>query len=125
ALSISGGTGSYSFVWSNGNTTATATGLTAGNYPFTVTDNAGCSVNGMAVVDADFCCTLAISAEVTNGSCNLDNALITVNITSDGTAPYTYSLNNGTGQASNIFNNLSAGNYSVTARDINGCEHTV
>lgn len=38
-----------------------------------------------------------------------------------GTASYTFSLNGGAFQASNIFSNLAEGNYSVTARDVNGC----
>ena len=39
-----GGTGSYSFLWNNGQTTATATGLKAGFWWVTVTDGAGCKV---------------------------------------------------------------------------------
>ena len=38
-----GGWGDYSYLWSNGQTTAVATGLTAGTYTVTVTDAQGCS----------------------------------------------------------------------------------
>jgi uncharacterized membrane protein len=40
---------------------------------------------------------------------------------SGGTGPYTFSLNAGTYQASNIFSGLVAGSYIVNAKDANGC----
>jgi hypothetical protein len=40
--SSTGGAGSYWFNWSNGDTTATTSGLSAGIYSCIVTDSAGC-----------------------------------------------------------------------------------
>ncbi|HNS13001.1 MAG TPA: T9SS type A sorting domain-containing protein, partial [Bacteroidia bacterium] len=40
---VSGGVPSYSYLWSNSQTTATATGLTPGTYTLTVTDANGCT----------------------------------------------------------------------------------
>jgi hypothetical protein len=42
ALSINGGTGALSYLWSNGQTTSSITGLGAGQYSCTVTDANGC-----------------------------------------------------------------------------------
>src|SRR5690606_5478207 len=44
-VSVTGGTAPYNYLWSNGATTATATGLIAGNYVVTVTDANGCTVS--------------------------------------------------------------------------------
>ncbi|TVZ27339.1 putative secreted protein (Por secretion system target) [Gillisia sp. Hel_I_86] len=43
---LSSGTGTYSYLWSDGQTTQTATGLSKGGYSVIVTDEAGCSVTG-------------------------------------------------------------------------------
>lgn len=47
------------------------------------------------------------------------NGSITVTATPNGS--YTYSINNGTYQSSNIFNNLAAGTYTIMAKNADGC----
>jgi hypothetical protein len=46
----SGGTSPYTYAWSNGQATQTATGLAAGNYTVTVTDANGCTGTASATV---------------------------------------------------------------------------
>ena len=46
-----GGQSPYTYLWSDGQTTQTATGLLPGTYDVTVTDNNGCSSTGTIVVD--------------------------------------------------------------------------
>lgn len=41
-----GGQSPYTYLWSNGNTSATATNLIGGTYTVTVTDGLGCTING-------------------------------------------------------------------------------
>ncbi|MPM06372.1 hypothetical protein SDC9_52671 [bioreactor metagenome] len=42
--SVAGGLAPYTYAWSSGDTTATATGLITGNYGVTVTDSLGCTI---------------------------------------------------------------------------------
>ncbi|MEL6275417.1 MAG: SprB repeat-containing protein, partial [Bacteroidota bacterium] len=48
--SISGGTGPFSYNWSNGGTTQTITGLSSGTYSVTVTDHNGCTGTGSVTI---------------------------------------------------------------------------
>ena len=66
---ISGGTGSYSYLWNNGQTTNPAINLIPSQYSVTVTDSVGCIVNSSSVnITPD---SLYISSiAVTNVSCN-------------------------------------------------------
>ena len=45
-----GGTAPYSYLWSNGQNTQTATGLTATNYTVTVTDAHGCVTHAFVFI---------------------------------------------------------------------------
>jgi len=57
------------------------------------------------------------SSELLVSSCNnTANGSVTVTATG-GIAPYTYSIDGGTFQASGIFNNISAGNHTIQVRD--------
>ncbi|MCB0395514.1 MAG: SprB repeat-containing protein, partial [Flavobacteriales bacterium] len=116
--SPAGGTTPYSYLWNNGQTNATATGLCAGAYSVTVTDANGCTINGGSGIAQPTAFTGSItgSSNVTcGGSCN-GSATIAV---SGGTASYTYLWNDG--QTTPTATGLCAGNYTVTSTDANGC----
>ncbi len=55
SVSASGGTSNYSYSWSNGGTTASISGLSAGTYTVTVTDANGCTATCSAIVNAASC----------------------------------------------------------------------
>ena len=60
----------------------------------------------------------SISLDITNSSCEKSNdGSVTINA-SNGTPPYTYSLNNVTYGASNMYIGLSPGNYTAYVKDI-------
>ncbi len=117
-VSVSGGTPPYTYNWSNGQTGATGTGLSAGNYTVTVMDASGCTDDILVVITEPP--VLDVSAGTTVGA-TCDNATdgeVSVTV-SGGTPPYTYSWSNGATTSS--ISNLSAGAYSVTVTDANGC----
>ena len=111
------GTAPYSFAWSNGATTEDISGLVAGLYTVTVTDNGGCSYEYTTQIFENP--AIVVGKTVTSASCfgNQDgSALLAV---SGGVGPYTYVWSNGGTDFS--ASNLAAGNYSVTITDNVGC----
>ncbi len=120
----------------NGTPTPTATFCWAptpadiGSHQFVVTvqDNA-CPIRGVSsygyIVNVIHAAPPVLNAPtITNVSCNGgSDGSITVNA-AGGTPPYQYSLNGGAYQGGAVFSGLSAGTYTVTVRDANGCTAT-
>ena len=118
-VDVTGGTTPYSYLWSNGQTSATAVGLADGNYTVTVTDAGGCTVEDIPVTIGGANAVLAVTGTTTDLTCNGDNSgAIDIAVTG-GTAPYSYVWSNGL--SSEDISNLPAGDYSVTVTDANGC----
>ena len=116
----SGGTSPYTYIWSNGGTTATITGLGAGTYNATVTDANGCTATASATVGS--LSGITASASSTDESCSGANNGTATASGSGGTSPYTYIWSNGGITA--IISGLGAGTYNVTVTDANGCTAT-
>ena len=122
SVSASGGTTAYSYLWSNGATTAQISGLAAGTYTLTVTDANGCTENTFSATITQPQAALALSGTVTQVKCFQGNdGAIDANV-SGGTAPYQYQWNSG--QATEDLAALSAGNYVLAVTDANGCTAT-
>ena len=90
----------------------------AGMHQFIVSDNSGLKDTVIITLHEP----KAIALSVTSGVITSLNGTtsMTINCTG-GTSPYSFSLNGGAFQSSNIFSNLPAGNYTVNAKDINNC----
>ncbi len=123
SVSVTGGTGAYTYSWSPaGGTAATASGLAAGTYTVTVTDANGCMATRSFTITQPTA-LVANAASQTNVSCNGgSNGSATVNV-SGGTAGYTYSWSPSGGTAATA-NGLAPGTYTATATDANGCTVT-
>jgi len=118
----SGGVPAYTYSWSpSGGSNLTATGLTAGSYTITVTDNHGCTATaGVAITQPTI---LNVSANTTaNVFCNGGNTGSASSSVSGGTTPYTYLWSNSLTTTS--ISSLSAGTYTLTVHDNNGCTGT-
>jgi hypothetical protein len=120
-VSPTGGTPSYSFIWSNGRTTASNAGIAAGTYTVTVTDANACTKTQSVTITQPSALIASISSQ-TNVACNGGtNGAATVS-PSGGTAPYTYQWSNGRTTASNA--GIASGTYTVTVTDANACTKT-
>ena len=92
-LAVSGGTPPYSSLWSDGQTGISRNGLSAGTYNYTITDGAGCQINGSVIINAPV--QLQAAYTVNNASCygNLDGEIF-LNV-SGGTSPFQINWSNG------------------------------
>ncbi len=117
-----GGTLPYSYSWSSGGNAATETGLSAGTYTVTITDNLGCTATASVTITEPTLLTAAIGAS-TNVSCFTGNDGQATVVAGGGTPPYSYAWTNG-GTTPTI-TNLVAGTYCVTVTDALSCTATV
>lgn len=118
AATISGGTAPFTYSWfPSGNNAPTITGVPAGIYTCTITDNTGCTAVQSTTVNS--LSSILVSVNYTNPTCAEEqNGSITVNPVG-GTAPYTYSWTNG--NSTPTIMNIGAGTYSCYIVDVNGC----
>ncbi|MBI2270642.1 MAG: SBBP repeat-containing protein [Bacteroidetes bacterium] len=117
----SGGIAPYTYLWDNGQTTAIAKNLTAGNYTVTVTDSKGCTGTQVANVPAPTPVTITLSVSGRN-VCPGKSDGYTGIVPMDGTPPYMYLWN--TGGTNSLITNLTTGTYTVTVTDLSGCTAT-
>ena len=120
---VSGGTAPYTYTWNTTPviTSATATGLTAGNYTVTVRDSKGCSNSIQVTISQPNAALTASITSQTNVDCYGNNSGSVTVAGANGTAPYTYAINGGAFGESGTFASLVAGDYTVTVKDANGC----
>jgi gliding motility-associated-like protein len=117
-VTAGGGTGGYTYSWApSGGSAATATGLVAGSYTCTVTDNAGCATTTSITLTEPPLLTIAASGSPALCFNSCDGQLSVV--PNGGTTPYSYSWSSGCITAN--CNNVCAGTYTITVTDANGC----
>jgi hypothetical protein len=115
----------YTYLWDpTGQTTQTATGLTAGLYEVTITDSKGCEKVDEVLITQPPCTNFILSVNPTNVSCfGQSNGSATLTI-AHGQMPYTITWYQGasviaTGGTS--ISGLAAGSYSVEVMDGRDC----
>lgn len=120
-LVVSGGTGGYTYSWSNGSSQEDLTSLVAGSYTVTVTDTNGCTASLIEAV-TEAALLLSLSTAATDASCNgTSDGEINLSITG-GESPFTYQWS--ISATTEDISGLNAGSYNVTVTDTNGCIKT-
>ncbi len=121
-LTVEGGTPPLSYSWLNASNTQVSTvqnptGLAAGTYSVTVTDNIGCT-KALAGVVVEAGSPPVISLVQTPTTC-YGSSNGSISATVSGNSPFTYLWS--TGATTKDITNLSAGSYTLTATDAKGC----
>ncbi|MES2555570.1 MAG: gliding motility-associated C-terminal domain-containing protein [Bacteroidota bacterium] len=112
------GTVSYNWYDAGGQTTQTATGLSAGTYHCEVSSSVGC-IDTVEVIITEIPPMVAQSVGQ-DVSCNSgSDGVVAVNVVG-GTGPYSYAWDNSSSTAQ-AANDLSAGTHTVTITDANNC----
>ncbi len=121
-ITVSGGTAPYDYLWNTLATTQDISNLIKGNYIVIVTDANGCEQSGnFTVTEPNSPFTPSINGR--NPQCYGSNdGEIRLGM-SGGIAPYTFRWSNG--ETTQNISGLTAGTYTVTATDANGCEKTL
>lgn len=119
SLSVTGGSGPYTYAWSPGNyTSSSVNNLAPGTYNIIVTDPSHCGQVSVTVPNTG----VSATASTTPFSCS-GGGSATVSA-SGGNGPYTYLWAPG-GQTTPTINGLAAGTYTCTIHDVNNCTFTI
>jgi hypothetical protein len=110
------GNSPYNYLWSNGQTAPSATGLNSGTHKVTITDNNGCKGVFNSFVSSP--AQIIASINEFDATCGQSDGYATASPDS-GFAPYTYLWSNG--QTDSISTGLNSGTYSVTITDSANC----
>lgn len=110
---VSGGSGSYSYLWSNGSTASSISGVTAGSYSVTIRDaNNSIKTASITLTQSD-----SLIADASFGTIALPMNTTTVVVSArGGTSPYT-----GTGS----FSGQDTGSHTYNITDANECPASV
>ncbi len=121
AATVTGGCLPYSYVWSNGTLSASATSLTAGTYTVTVTDGNGhVTMQTITLTEPPALATTLGPDQSYDFACSCANLVPT---TSGGSTcqPYAYTWSTGATSSTITVCPSQTATYTVTVTDINGC----
>ncbi len=121
-VTAGGGTGPYSYNWSNGASGSVVNNLPPGTYTVTITDNSCNPQVDVIQLTITGAAAFTVTPSSTAAACNTNNGTASVGV-SGGTAPITINWSNG--QSGTTATGLGAGTYTATVTDGSGCSQTV
>lgn len=115
---ISGGTPGYTYNWSDGSTNELLSNVSSGIYTLNIQDGNGCTrLFNYELTQPEHAVAITLLPE--HVLCYGESTGTVISNLSGGTAPYSYVWNNGT--SSSEIQNVTAGTYSLSIVDANGC----
>ena len=120
---LSGGVDGFTYAWSNGSSDPEITDLSSGTYMITGTDANGCIITDNINIIEPGAIGLTID-QVTDVICNGDETGSIAISPVGGSGVFTYSLDGTNFSPETLFDNLPAGDYNITIRDVNDCTNT-
>jgi gliding motility-associated-like protein len=122
-LSVSGGSGSITYTWNDGNTESKNENLAPGNYSVTITDGNGCTVSDSFSITYDY--IFSIEVEALGADTIMKGESVTLNVLTNGNIVNfewqpAFGLDCNT-CASPLASPLATTNYVVNAISLNGC----
>ena len=126
-LSVSGGSGSYTYSWDNGSTTQDLTGLSAGTYTVTVTDVV-CSTTQNASVTITEPSALSVSIQSVGSATVCSGISVSLSMVNYASPANTYQWSDASGAisgaTSSTYSATAAGSYTLTVTTPAGCSAT-
>ncbi|MBK8922744.1 MAG: hypothetical protein IPM81_14765 [Saprospirales bacterium] len=120
ALNITGGVPPQTYLWNNGATAASLSGLPPALYQLTVTDNLGCTAVSTWYEIEQLAPPLGLTAaDIMPVLCYGDSTGAIIPTVAGGTPGYQYAWSNGSTATALL--DIPAGNYTLTVTDIAGC----
>jgi hypothetical protein len=119
-LTVSGGNGSNTYLWSNGSVSKNLTNIPAGKYNVRVTDSKSCTSIDSTIVEEPTALNVNVVLNHIISCKGYNDGRLLANV-SGGITPYTYSWDDPVNQVNQVAVNLYSGNYAVTVTDMNGC----
>ncbi|TVR79294.1 MAG: PKD domain-containing protein [Chitinophagaceae bacterium] len=115
-----GGSGNYTYEWlPGGQTSQTVNGLAPGSYTVIIDDGSNCPyVENFIIEDV---VNIDINLNITDILCPGDSTGAVQTVVSGGSPPYTYTWNTSPSQNTANVSGLTAGFYTVTVTDSDGC----
>ena len=118
----SGGTGDYSYSWTNNETTTSIASLTAGEYCVSLTDANNCTTSICTTLEMSEAMTATISLNQNLSCFEANDGSATVEAVT-GLAPFSYNWDNGETTATAI--QLETGEHQVSITDAANCEEVL
>lgn len=118
--SVQGSTGPYNYLWSNGFTGASLSGLSVGIYSLTVVDSKGCLKEKVTTVNEQTAPIVVLDSISTLSCDQLGGGANVYVSTYLGSSPYSYNWNNGA--SSEDLTGVQPGLYSLLITGANGCK---